>query len=187
LVLERTTLEKIIIVVLIFSQIFILSVYFLFPSSLSYTNSLFNLEAGAEIQAVTLSPNDQEFATGDVLGNISIYHVNRTLLSCWKGHNEEISSLRFSANGNVLVSGGFDGYVKLWNVTTRTNISEIYETGSITNVIDPQRSQRRLPTLRRGHPGTPTPLAGHRASPGYGLPGAACSGCCSRAHAPCLR
>ncbi|MFX1286656.1 MAG: WD40 repeat domain-containing protein [Promethearchaeota archaeon] len=132
--LERITLEKIVLGVILFSQILILSAYFLFPSPLKYTSSSFSLEVGNEIQIIILAPNDQEFAIGDVLGNILIYNVNGTLLSSWEAHNLDVSSLSYSADDTILVSGGYDGYVKMWNVSTRTNISEIYETGAISSV-----------------------------------------------------
>jgi WD40 repeat protein len=87
-----------------------------------------------EIQAIALAPNDQEFAVGDVVGNISIYNINGTLLSSWRAHDSIISSLSYSSDGIILVSGGFEGYVKMWNMTTGTNISEVVEAGLITNV-----------------------------------------------------
>jgi WD40 repeat protein len=35
-----------------------------------------------------------------------------------EGHSEEVACLAFSADGNLLVSGGFDGTVRLWRAAT---------------------------------------------------------------------
>src|SRR4051794_28679734 len=43
-----------------------------------------------------------------------------TLVATLKGHKEAVRALAYSPDGKTLVSGSFDGTLKLWDVATRT-------------------------------------------------------------------
>jgi WD40 repeat protein len=44
-------------------------------------------------------------------------------LAVLRGHRDEVETVAFSPNGNLLASGGKDGLVKLWDVKTRTELA----------------------------------------------------------------
>eukprot|EP00049_Salpingoeca_infusionum_P005249 m.90197 g.90197 ORF g.90197 m.90197 type:complete len:482 (-) comp12911_c1_seq1:356-1801(-) len=56
-------------------------------------------------------------ATGDALGNLCVYHLERmAVLFNIKAHEHAISSLALGSNGRVLVSGSQDCTAALWDV-----------------------------------------------------------------------
>ena len=106
--LEETTIKKLVIFVIVFSQIVILGSYFIFPSSQRFTSSIFRLETESEIQVIALAPNEREFAIGDVSGNISIYDINGSLLSSIASQIISCLSLQRSppAGASIIILGG---------------------------------------------------------------------------------
>ncbi|KAH6667934.1 WD40-repeat-containing domain protein [Halenospora varia] len=70
------------------------------------------------ISAVECSPSGKILASGDGAGNIILWDLAKgTMIKRCKGHGKGgIWSLSFSVESNVLVSGGADGTVRLWDV-----------------------------------------------------------------------
>ncbi|ALF51941.1 hypothetical protein ACX27_02250 [Nostoc piscinale CENA21] len=53
-------------------------------------------------------------------------------------HEDQVHSIAFSPDSNLLVSGGFDKKLKLWNVESRTFIRDLYEGQKVLSVaFDP--------------------------------------------------
>lgn len=50
-------------------------------------------------------------------------------------HDDEVLCLAFSTDGKVLASGSKDGYVKTWDLATRTNARERYLSGGATTCL----------------------------------------------------
>ncbi|KAI9155181.1 Transcription initiation factor TFIID subunit 5 [Paramyrothecium foliicola] len=70
------------------------------------------------ISALECSPNGKILASADCAGNIFFWDLNKgTRIKRSRGHGKGgIWSLSFSVESNVLVSGGQDGTVRLWDV-----------------------------------------------------------------------
>jgi len=75
-----------------------------------------------------LSWSGPNLAVGDINGKIVLYEFEKTLSLCQIGSavhtNSPISCLNIfsgeKSNTKYLISGGFDGYVKLWNLSDRS-------------------------------------------------------------------
>jgi WD40 repeat protein len=83
-------------------------------------------ETGRDIRALTISPNAQLIATGDLAGSIQL-HDAETLASRIKlfGHRTWVISLAFSPDSRRLASGDAQGAVKLWDVETGEELLEL--------------------------------------------------------------
>ncbi|KAK3325349.1 TAF5-like protein [Apodospora peruviana] len=70
------------------------------------------------ISALVCAPNGKILASADAGGNIFFWDINKgTRMKRCRGHAKGgIPSLSFSAESNVLVSGGLDCTVRLWDV-----------------------------------------------------------------------
>jgi WD40 repeat protein len=70
---------------------------------------------------------DQVFAADGEAGGAGFLRqfdlANGALLATWKAHDDNISSLRLSAKGDRLLSGGADKMARLWDTTTRKLIA----------------------------------------------------------------
>jgi transcription initiation factor TFIID subunit 5 len=75
------------------------------------------------ISALEVAPNGKIFASADAGGNIFFWDIEKgqRIKRC-RGHGKGgIPSLSFSVESNVLVSGGLDGTVRLWDVELPTD------------------------------------------------------------------
>ncbi|MEM7346564.1 MAG: WD40 repeat domain-containing protein, partial [Chloroflexota bacterium] len=70
------------------------------------------------IEALTFSPNKKTLATGDTLGNLSLWDLDDGQELPLAGHTDTILSLTFSPDGQRLASGGWDSDVMLWDAQT---------------------------------------------------------------------
>jgi WD40 repeat protein len=52
----------------------------------------------------------------------------------FKGHLAEVTSLAFSLNGGLLVSGSMDGQIRIWSIVTGTQVRLIENTGNVTRL-----------------------------------------------------
>ena len=61
-------------------------------------------------------------ATGCFDKTVRIWDVvSGELLQTFKEHKDEVRSIAFSPDGNMLASGGWEGTVFLWNVASTTD------------------------------------------------------------------
>ncbi|KAK0735436.1 WD40-repeat-containing domain protein [Apiosordaria backusii] len=70
------------------------------------------------ISALQCAPNGKILASADTGGNIFLWDIDKgTRIRRCRGHGKGgIPSLSFSAESNLLVSGGLDGTVRVWDV-----------------------------------------------------------------------
>ena len=70
------------------------------------------------ISALECAPNGRILASADIGGNIFFWDISKgTRIKRCRGHGKGgIPSLSFSAESSVLVSGGLDGTVRVWDV-----------------------------------------------------------------------
>jgi len=70
------------------------------------------------ISSLKCAPNGRLLASADTGGNIFLWDIDKgTRIKRCRGHGKGgIPSMSFSAESNVLVSGGLDGTVRLWDV-----------------------------------------------------------------------
>ncbi|KAH8909132.1 WD40 repeat-like protein [Coniochaeta sp. PMI_546] len=75
------------------------------------------------ISALEVAPNGKIFASADAGGNIFFWDIEKgTRIKRCRGHGKGgIPSMSFSVESNVLVSGGLDGTVRLWDVELPTD------------------------------------------------------------------
>ena len=70
-------------------------------------------------RAIRISPDSQYLAFGGPENNLLIYSIpSRRMLASLKEHENNISSLLFSEDSSILYSGGFDGYLCIWQLKT---------------------------------------------------------------------
>jgi WD40 repeat protein len=76
---------------------------------------------------MALSPNGKMIATGSgVHNNIRLWDVKtRKVIAKWKGHTGVVEALCWSANGERVASGSWDGTARVWNVNSGKNILTI--------------------------------------------------------------
>ena len=53
------------------------------------------------------------------------------LLYTLKGHTKDVHSVAFSPNGKTLISGSWDGTIKLWDVPSKKLIATLFLNGDI--------------------------------------------------------
>lgn len=70
----------------------------------------------ANVQALTITPNNEWIASADRAGQITVYDLqNDSVLQSWSA-GYEIWSLAFHPDGERLISGQEDGTLTLWNI-----------------------------------------------------------------------
>jgi WD40 repeat protein len=87
----------------------------------TFKQSLGNALVALRTSCLAFSPDEQTLANGHigstVIGaTIDIWNLKKSKIekTLW-GHVWEVNSLAFSQDGRILVSGGLDGAVKIWN------------------------------------------------------------------------
>lgn len=86
-----------------------------------FKQSLGNTLLALRTSCLAFSPDEQTLANGHIGttligGTIDIWNLRRSRIekTLW-GHVWEVNCLAFSKDGRILVSGGLDGAVKIWN------------------------------------------------------------------------
>jgi WD40 repeat protein len=108
--------------------------------SLDGSLRLWDLESGAQIGeewqdrkngvwSMAMSPNGKTIATGSGSGDnntVVLWDVEtRKVISKWTGHTDLVCALCWSADGERVVSGSWDGTARVWDVNTGKTILKI--------------------------------------------------------------
>ena len=89
------------------------------------------------ISALQCAPSGKIMASADGGGNIFFWDIEKgTRIKRCRGHGKGgIPSLSFSAESNVLVSGGLDGTVRLWDVDLPKDASKAPTLGGPASAV----------------------------------------------------
>lgn len=76
-------------------------------------------------RSLKFSPNNELLAASSD-NDVYLYDVKtRNLVHTFSGHQEEVSSIVFNADGSWLISGGFDGVINIWDVNKFEQVMSI--------------------------------------------------------------
>jgi len=87
------------------------------------------------IYSIAYSPDNSIIAAGtgyNNSGHINIYDQQYNLLRTLPGHSSRTRSLIFTHDGQQLISGGYDGFIRVWNYSTG-NIVTYFQHGTYLN------------------------------------------------------
>jgi WD40 repeat protein len=85
--------------------------------------------------STAISPANDKVAVGCSNGKMKIYNIaSGTLVSDVNAHLNWVTSVAYSPNGNIIVTGGDDNKVKIWSTTGTLLFTCNGHTGDITNV-----------------------------------------------------
>ncbi|MCE2401959.1 T9SS type A sorting domain-containing protein [Candidatus Poribacteria bacterium] len=73
--------------------------------------------------SLAFSPDGQFIAAGHSDKTIHLWYMGRTYIDALIGHTDEVTSIVFSRDSRTLVSGSYDGTVRFWDFTSRSNIA----------------------------------------------------------------
>ena len=80
------------------------------------------------VQCFSFSPDGRLFAAGTDARDIVLWHVkDGSLVKQFGGHQSFVQSVVFAPNGRQLVSGSYDGTVRLWDLDADTTSSTLTE------------------------------------------------------------
>ncbi|KAG2343248.1 WD40 repeat-like protein [Suillus weaverae] len=111
---------------------------------------LWDLESGAQIgedwrdesrggvRSMALSPNGNTVASGSGGGDnkVRLWDVEtRKVLAKWAGHSDVVCALCWSADGNQVLSGSWDGTARVWDVKSGKNVLTIKTGHSWVNAV----------------------------------------------------
>jgi len=84
----------------------------------------------AEGYTITLSPNGKTVAIGNIGGTVTLWDVEtRKFIAKWTGHTNFVASLCWSQDGERLVSGSWDGTVRVRDVKSGKTVLGVIKTG----------------------------------------------------------
>jgi WD40 repeat protein len=85
-------------------------------------------------RALKWSRNGKQIALTGSSNDVLLYDAqSRTLLHRYDGHQKDVSSIVFNADGSWLVSGGFDGVIQVWDIRTHELVKRL---GHTKNGVD---------------------------------------------------
>ena len=74
-------------------------------------------EHGRWVLAVAFSPDGQFLATGDEIGQVNVWDVQRRrIVTQFEGDSTSVYTVKFSPDGKILAGTGYDGEIHLWKV-----------------------------------------------------------------------
>jgi WD40 repeat protein len=74
-------------------------------------------DTGDSISSIAFSPNGEIIASGDVEGVLSLWDAETGLLLYQiEEHRSDIMSMTFNADGSQLVTGSYDGTMRVWGI-----------------------------------------------------------------------
>jgi len=77
--------------------------------------------ANGTLRAFAVSPSGQILATDNESNSITLWNLQTgKLIDTLRGHPNTVTSLAFSADSQILVSGGSEGLVKIWRIPAST-------------------------------------------------------------------
>lgn len=80
-------------------------------------------EAEGDILDLDFNRQGSKLVTGSADSVIRVYNVDTSSCSnVLKGHQREITRVKFNAEGDFILSTGFDGIGRLWDTETGKNI-----------------------------------------------------------------
>jgi hypothetical protein len=84
-------------------------------------------QAGWLNTCVAFSSDEKLVAAGDQTGNVWVWEVaTRTIRLRRKGHANRVSGIGFIDAGRTVVSGGADGAMKFWDLTTGREVGAVF-------------------------------------------------------------
>jgi WD40 repeat protein len=87
------------------------------------------------LNGVAISSTGEYWAASSRRGEVRVWQADGQILyHIWQAHTERAWSLAFSPDGRMLVSGSWDGLVKLWEVETGSLVWSGRHTGIINSV-----------------------------------------------------
>src|SRR5262249_49149596 len=87
-----------------------------------------------DVVQVEVSPNRQRMATSGSAGAFLWDFQNGTVLHRLEAHRSRVEALRFSPDGQVLLTGGADALIRAWDVGSGTELRSF--TGHVGRVLD---------------------------------------------------
>ena len=91
---------------------------------------------GGGIQTVAYSPvNPSIIASAGESATVKLWNLQNDTVTTLRGHTEQVNAITFSPNGRWLVSGSDDYTFKVWDVSQRTEIT------NLQHITDRARSQ----------------------------------------------
>lgn len=82
-----------------------------------------NLEDG--IWDVKWNPSGTLLAVANPGGQVNVYDTSGQLVRSFTGHAQRATSVAWSPTGEIIASGGYDAYIRFWNVETGQLIHEM--------------------------------------------------------------
>jgi WD40 repeat protein/predicted Ser/Thr protein kinase len=71
----------------------------------------------SHVRSLAFHPNNQMVAVGDSAGQIRLFHLaQKKVTASWQAHTGAVTALAFHPNGAVLLSGGEDATLAVWDV-----------------------------------------------------------------------
>jgi len=71
----------------------------------------------SHVRSLAFHPNNQMVAVGDSAGQIRLFHLSqKKVTASWQAHTGAVTALAFHPNGAVLLSGGEDATLAVWDV-----------------------------------------------------------------------